>query len=121
MKNYIYPFLKPLAVLIGLSVPVSAHAAKIDFYRYNSFDGTDTSQPGVYIGAIEHGYKIEVEDGDCLSMIAQRISRESGNHVRWEELYDENRDIIGGNPSLIKRGMKLKHVTYTSNTGIDCI
>ncbi|ARP73287.1 peptidase [Streptomyces pluripotens] len=44
-----------------------------------------------------------VKPGDCLSVIADR------QHVRggWHRLYDDNRQAIGGDPSLIHPGLRL--------------
>lgn len=45
-----------------------------------------------------------VKSGDNLSEIAQR---EMGDGNRWKELYEANKDAIGGNPDLIHPGTKL--------------
>jgi len=42
--------------------------------------------------------------GDSLWEIAARLL---GNPTRWQDIYELNRDIIGGNPSLILPGMVL--------------
>ncbi|QXE34223.1 LysM peptidoglycan-binding domain-containing protein [Streptomyces sp. GMY02] len=41
--------------------------------------------------------------GDSLSGIAAGYSVSGG----WKKLYEDNRDVIGGNPALIRPGMKL--------------
>ncbi|MFJ1615242.1 transglycosylase SLT domain-containing protein [Streptomyces sp. NPDC088251] len=41
--------------------------------------------------------------GDTLSKIARGHSVSGG----WQKLYEDNRDVIGGNPALIRPGMKL--------------
>jgi nucleoid-associated protein YgaU len=46
-----------------------------------------------------------VAKGDSLSKIAKRLL---GNANDWRLIYDANRDVIGGNPDLIKPGQKLK-------------
>ncbi|MNR82463.1 Murein DD-endopeptidase MepM [compost metagenome] len=46
-----------------------------------------------------------VQKGDSLSAIAQRTL---GDGNRWREIYDLNKDVIGGNPNLIHPGMTLK-------------
>ncbi|MET9258017.1 LysM peptidoglycan-binding domain-containing M23 family metallopeptidase [Streptomyces sp. NPDC003717] len=51
--------------------------------------------------ATAHTYT--VKSGDSLSGIA-RAQHVSGG---WKKLYDNNRDAIGGNPSLIRPGLKL--------------
>lgn len=43
-----------------------------------------------------------VQSGDCLSTIAQRFG------VSAEQLYSNNRDVIGDNPNLIYPGQQLK-------------
>ena len=46
-----------------------------------------------------------VAKGDSLSKIAKRLL---GNANDWRQIYEANRDVIGGNPDLIKPGQKLK-------------
>lgn len=46
-----------------------------------------------------------VRSGDSLSRIAEITL---GNANRWREIYDLNKDVIGGNPNLISAGMTLK-------------
>ena len=46
-----------------------------------------------------------VAKGDSLSKIAKHLL---GNANDWRLIYDANRDVIGGNPDLIKPGQKLK-------------
>jgi nucleoid-associated protein YgaU len=46
-----------------------------------------------------------VAKGDSLSKIAKRLL---GNANDWRQIYDANRDVIGGNPDLIKPGQQLK-------------
>ena len=41
--------------------------------------------------------------GESLSKIAQDFAVEGG----WQKLYDGNRDVIGGDPALIRPGMQL--------------
>lgn len=43
-----------------------------------------------------------VKSGDSLSSIAAK------NGTTWQRLYELNRDVIGGNPNLIKPGQELK-------------
>lgn len=45
----------------------------------------------------------EVKQGDCLSTIAKKMTGSSN----WRTIYEQNKDIIGGNPNLIKVGMVL--------------
>jgi nucleoid-associated protein YgaU len=42
-----------------------------------------------------------VKSGDTLSGIASHIL---GNGNRWPEIYNSNRNVIGGNPDLIYPG-----------------
>ncbi|GAA2966014.1 LysM peptidoglycan-binding domain-containing M23 family metallopeptidase [Streptomyces enissocaesilis] len=44
-----------------------------------------------------------VVSGDYLSKIAEEQNVRGG----WQELYEDNREVVGGNPSLILPGMKL--------------
>lgn len=46
-----------------------------------------------------------VQKGDSLSAIAARTL---GDANRWREIYDLNRDVVGGNPNLIYPGQVLK-------------
>jgi nucleoid-associated protein YgaU len=46
-----------------------------------------------------------VDSGDNLSAIAKQ---ELGDANRWREIYELNKDVIGGNPDLIQPGMELK-------------
>lgn len=46
-----------------------------------------------------------VQPGDSLSAIAER---ELGDGSRWREIYDLNRDVIGGDPGQIQIGMQLR-------------
>jgi cell wall-associated NlpC family hydrolase len=43
-----------------------------------------------------------VQNGDCLSVIAARHGLKS-----WQQLYDDNRTVVGGDPNLILPGEKL--------------
>jgi len=45
-----------------------------------------------------------VQKGDCLWCIAREIL---GEGIRWQELYENNRKLIGENPDLILPGMEL--------------
>lgn len=49
--------------------------------------------------------------GDSLSGIAAGYSVSGG----WKKLYEDNRDVIGGNPALIRPGMKLTLGTKTGS------
>ncbi|MEG1904893.1 MAG: LysM peptidoglycan-binding domain-containing protein, partial [Bacteroidales bacterium] len=42
-----------------------------------------------------------VVPGDCLWYIAEE---QLGDPYRWPEIYEMNRDVIGGNPDLIYPG-----------------
>ena len=46
-----------------------------------------------------------VQKGDCLWDIAEKIS---GDGMRWIELYENNKDMIGDNPDLILTGLPLQ-------------
>ena len=46
-----------------------------------------------------------VESGENLSVIAEQ---ELGDANRWREIYDMNKELIGGNPDLIQPGQELK-------------
>lgn len=46
--------------------------------------------------------EIEVKSGDTLSKLAQ------AHGTTWEKLYELNKDVVGGDPNLIKPGQKLK-------------
>jgi nucleoid-associated protein YgaU len=69
---------------------------KADFSRVES--GSSSTAPTV--GETEY----VVRSGDSLSKIAKRLL---GNANRWREIYDANRETIGGNPDLIHPGQKL--------------
>lgn len=45
-----------------------------------------------------------VRSGDCLWSIAERLL---GDGMRWKELYERNKDVIGDYPSIILPGWKL--------------
>lgn len=45
-----------------------------------------------------------VEKGDCLWNIAKRIY---GDGSRWQEIYEANKSVVGGNPNLIYPGQEL--------------
>ena len=47
-----------------------------------------------------------VKDGDSLSKIA-RFFYGSGTELFWSKIYEANRNIIGGNPNLIRPGQQL--------------
>ena len=44
-----------------------------------------------------------VKKGDCLSAIAMRLTGEAD----WKAVYEQNKDVIGGNPNLIHPGQTL--------------
>jgi LysM repeat protein len=46
-----------------------------------------------------------VQAGDSLSLIAQKFY---GDLMRWGEIYDANKDLIGDNPDAIEIGMQLQ-------------
>lgn len=48
-----------------------------------------------------------VVKGDCLSVIAQKVRKQYGTSVTWQEIYSWNRSIIGSNPNLIYPGQRL--------------
>lgn len=45
-----------------------------------------------------------VKAGDCLTMIAKKMTGTSAN---WKAIYEQNKSIIGDNPNLIYPGQKL--------------
>lgn len=49
---------------------------------------------------LEKGY--EVKEKDTIQSIAKK------HKIKWETLYDNNKDIIGTNPNLVKTGMVLR-------------
>lgn len=49
------------------------------------------------------GFYYEVREGDTLDDIARRHGAES-----WQQLYEDNKTVIGANPDLIRPGQKLK-------------
>jgi nucleoid-associated protein YgaU len=49
----------------------------------------------------EVGYRIRVERGDMLSDIGRRLG------FGWQDIYRQNRDIIGGDPDMIFPGQEL--------------
>ena len=57
-------------------------------------DNTEAPNRDIYI----------VQKGDCLWSIAQD---EFGDGMRWNELYEENKEVIGDNPDLILTGIRL--------------
>jgi len=48
--------------------------------------------------------KHTVESGDTLSGIAKKYYDDAGKYMK---IYEANKDVIGGDPSLIKPGMEL--------------
>lgn len=53
---------------------------------------------------VGHTQFVTVRPGDTLSKIAQQ------NHIRggWEQLYHQNRSVVGSNPNTIHPGQRLK-------------
>ncbi|AUH42647.1 LysM peptidoglycan-binding domain-containing protein [Streptomyces sp. CMB-StM0423] len=49
------------------------------------------------------GFYYEVREGDTLDDIARRHGAES-----WQQLYEDNKPVVGANPDLIRPGQKLK-------------
>lgn len=45
-----------------------------------------------------------VVKGDCLSKIAKNLT---GNSANWHAIYEQNKEVIGGNPDLIYPGQQL--------------
>lgn len=45
-----------------------------------------------------------MQAGDTLSKIAEKFY---GDGNRWREIYEANRNVIGGNPDQIQAGMVL--------------
>lgn len=59
---------------------------------------TAAAQEGTRSGG---GTSYTVKKGDCLWAIARKFY---GNGAQWAKIYDANRGVIGGNPSLIYPG-----------------
>ncbi|MBO5093959.1 MAG: LysM peptidoglycan-binding domain-containing protein [Lachnospiraceae bacterium] len=57
-------------------------------------DGGECAEDGVYI----------VRRGDCLWSIAEE---QLGDGALWKEIYEQNRDAIGGDPGLLLPGARL--------------
>ncbi|WP_407565322.1 transglycosylase family protein [Streptomyces sp. 184] len=49
------------------------------------------------------GFYYEVREGDTLDDIARRHGAES-----WQQVYEENKSVVGADPDLIQPGQKLK-------------
>ncbi|WP_344291217.1 transglycosylase family protein [Streptomyces synnematoformans] len=49
------------------------------------------------------GFYYEVREGDTLDDIARRHGVDS-----WQQLYEENKSVVGADPDLIRPGQKLK-------------
>lgn len=49
------------------------------------------------------GFYYEVREGDTLDDIARRHGADS-----WQQLYEENKSVVGADPDLIRPGQKLK-------------
>ncbi|WSA42454.1 LysM peptidoglycan-binding domain-containing protein [Streptomyces sp. NBC_01808] len=49
------------------------------------------------------GFYYEVREGDTLDDIARRHGGEN-----WQQLYEDNKPVVGANPDLIRPGQKLK-------------
>ena len=52
---------------------------------------------------VESGVYV-VEKGDNLNKIAKKLTGSSAN---WKAIYNQNKDVIGGNPNRIDPGQKL--------------
>lgn len=52
---------------------------------------------------VYRGFYYEVREGDTLDDIARRHGADS-----WQQLYEENKSVVGANPDLIRPGQKLK-------------
>ncbi|MFD6531403.1 peptidoglycan DD-metalloendopeptidase family protein [Streptomyces sp. NPDC060184] len=63
----------------------------------------EQSAPAVAQSAQQSAKTYKVVSGDYLAKIAAQHKIKGG----WEKLYQDNREVIGGNPSLILPGMKL--------------
>ena len=50
-----------------------------------------------------------VKSGDCLSSIARKYN------MKWKDLYDLNKDIIGNDPNLIYVGQELRLIQASEN------
>ena len=72
--------------------------------RINNIANPNVIYPGQVIkingGTVEKIYT--VKSGDTLSGIANKYG------TTWQNIYNNNRDIIGSNPNLIKPGQVLK-------------
>ncbi|MBI4019716.1 MAG: LysM peptidoglycan-binding domain-containing protein, partial [Candidatus Aenigmarchaeota archaeon] len=58
--------------------------------------------PGLVTWEDLFGYEIIVEKGDRLEDIANKLGKECGKGIGWEDLYKENRKIIGPDPDTIR-------------------
>ncbi|PRY10643.1 LysM domain-containing protein [Pontibacter ummariensis] len=65
---------------------------------YNKEDKQKQTSPG------PHQDVYTVQSGDSLSGIA---SKHYGNANSWTRIYDANKDKIGGNPDLIRPGLRI--------------
>lgn len=64
----------------------------------------DSSSPAGPDASASGSSSYTVRKGDCLSAIAKKFY---GNASLYRKIYDANRDIIGGNPNLIRPGQVL--------------
>ena len=75
-------------------------------YKMPNFDFSDTDIGKQQAAKAATETKTHtVESGENLSVIAEQ---ELGDANRWREIYDLNKDLIGGNPDLIKPGQELR-------------
>lgn len=74
---------------------------------------TPTTSGGGVTGTTSSGTTYTVQRGDTLSGIASKYG------LTWQKIYEANKGVIGGNPSLIYAGQRLTIPGYSSGGVVD--
>lgn len=82
---------------------VSKIMSIINSNNLTTYDGTQSNnQEESNIDSIDQNLVYVVKKGDTLTAIAKKY------RIHWYTLYQNNKDVIGGDPNLIKPGQKLR-------------
>ena len=63
------------------------------------------------MGLTHKQYEITVPRNYSLDRLAEELGTVSGERVTWQDLYAQNKQVVGENPDLIQPGMKLRFST----------
>ena len=74
----------------------------INSNNLTTYDGTQSNNQESNIDSIDQNLVYVVKKGDTLTAIAKKY------RIHWYTLYQNNKDVIGDDPNLIKPGQKLR-------------